>query len=282
MLESKIQLPSRATEACCTCASLLPTAPTVDDATEKPTPAPQPRRLPCCLRVICAPCLATNPRFALYCPFCQISTAPSALPQGLRDPPSYDAAAASAEPRDGDGDESRSEPGLPGVGDEPPPYTAEPQQPQHGTAAETGAQPRPGQDLTHHLQHPDDSIASLALLYGVPRAVLRAHNGLAADDLLFARHSVRIPASHYAGPSLSPAPVRAPAEEARRRALRRFMVACKVAEYEVAEVYLEQEGWGLERAVERYREDERWEREHPLHPGGKGKGKIGRRLMGQR
>ncbi|SMQ47624.1 unnamed protein product [Zymoseptoria tritici ST99CH_3D7] len=42
------------------------------------------------------------------------------------------------------------------------------------------------------------------------------------------------------------------------------MVACKVAEYDVATLYLQQSEWNLEAAIDAYREDERWEKEHPL------------------
>jgi hypothetical protein len=51
------------------------------------------------------------------------------------------------------------------------------------------------------------------------------------------------------------------------------MVATKVADYDVAVLYLEQSGYALEEAVERFRADERWEREHPLHDAGRKKGK---------
>jgi hypothetical protein len=34
--------------------------------------------------------------------------------------------------------------------------------------------------------------------------------------------------------------------------------------YDVATLYLEQSDWDLEAAIEAYREDERWEKEHPL------------------
>merc|ERR1711916_132940 len=76
-------------EACCTCATLLSSIPpTYDEKTEKPSQFE--RRLDCCGRAICARCLTDNPRFATYCPFCQISTGPSPLPaQGLREPPTY-------------------------------------------------------------------------------------------------------------------------------------------------------------------------------------------------
>lgn len=42
--------------------------------------------------------------------------------------------------------------------------------------------------------------------------------------------------------------------------------------YDVALLYLEQTDYNLEAAIEAYKEDERWEREHPLE-GDKGKKK---------
>lgn len=69
--------------------------------------------------------------------------------------------------------------------------------------------------------------------------------------------------------SLSPRPVEGEEEEARKAKIRRWMVACKCAEYDVAELYLEQAGYDLGVAVERFLEDEEWERMNPLE--GKGK-----------
>jgi hypothetical protein len=51
------------------------------------------------------------------------------------------------------------------------------------------------------------------------------------------------------------------------------MVACKEPEYDVAVLYLQHADWDLERAVEGWKEDERWEREHPLKAKDKGKEK---------
>lgn len=62
-------------------------------------------------------------------------------------------------------------------------------------------------------------------------------------------------------------------EERKRVAVRRFMVQAKCPEYDVAVLYLEQANGELGDALERWTEDERWEREHPLQ-GGKGKGKA--------
>lgn len=56
--------------------------------------------------------------------------------------------------------------------------------------------------------------------------------------------------------------------------------------YDVALLYLKQVDYDLEAAVEAYRDDERWEKEHPLK-GVEGKGKMKhdvgkRRFTGQR
>ena len=50
----------------------------------------------------------------------------------------------------------------------------------------------------------------------------------------------------------------------------------------MAELYLEQAGGDLEIAVERFREDERWERENPMVKGkGRSKKRFGMGLSGQ-
>lgn len=71
--------------------------------------------------------------------------------------------------------------------------------------------------------------------------------------------------------SLSPRPVEGEEEEARKAKIRRWMVACKCAEYDVAELYLEQAGYDLGVAVERFLADEEWERRNPLEGRGKTK-----------
>lgn len=63
-------------------------------------------------------------------------------------------------------------------------------------------------------------------------------------------------------------------EEARKAKVRRWMVGCKCAEYEVAELYLEQAGYDLGRAVERYLADEEWERTHPMESKKRGKERV--------
>ncbi|KUI59817.1 hypothetical protein VP1G_07071 [Cytospora mali] len=88
--------------------------------------------------------------------------------------------------------------------------------------------------------------------------VLRRHNNLTSDHLLSARRTVLIPGSHYpSGVSLSPRPVEGEEGEARRAKIRRWMVGCKCADYDVAELYLGQSGYDLDAAVAKYLDDER-------------------------
>lgn len=135
------------------------------------------------------------------------------------------------------------------------------------------ADPRPPDTL--HFVHPtEDTIPSLSLRYNVPAHVLRAHNKLASDHLVPARRTLLIPGSHYpSGVSLRPRPVEGEEEEARKAKIRRWMVACKCVDYEVAELYLGQTGYDLGTAVERFLADEAWEKEHPMEGKGKAKGR---------
>ena len=206
-------------EACCTCATLLDSIPPqYDEKTEKP--ARHERRPECCGRAICARCITDNPRFETYCPFCQISIAPTPLPQGLRDPPAYSPP------------EETSVPPSRYTGtdhnDDPPAYsTLEALQPppEKSRANETAP------DVLHFVDPANDSISSLSLRYGVPAFALRRTNNLYADHLLAARRTVLIPGEYYkGGVSLSPRPVEGEEEEIRKGKVRRWMVACKVAE----------------------------------------------------
>lgn len=238
-------------EACCTCATLLSSIPpTYDEKTEKPSQFE--RRLDCCGRAICARCLTDNPRFATYCPFCQISTGPSPLPaQGLREPPTYSLHSNET------------------VDDELPPYTAH-----NGLQLplEKAASTENAPDVLHFVDQNNDSIASLSLAYGVPPDVLRRTNKMFADHLLAARRTILIPGEYYkGGVSLSPRPLEGEEEELKKTKLRKFMVGCKVAEYDVAVLYLEQSSYHLENAMTAFRADERWEKEHPLQAAKKGK-----------
>ena len=135
-----------------------------------------------------------------------------------------------------------------------------------------GSQPPETDDVVHYLD-PDDSIPSLSLAYQVPVRILRAHNGVYSDNLLAARKWVLIPSSHYQGPPLSSPPD--PAEEERRNKLRRWMVATKCPDYDVAILYLKGSEYDLETAVEAFRADEQWEKEHPMK--GKQRARPGQR-----
>lgn len=82
-----------------------------------------------------------------------------------------------------------------------------------------------------------------------------------------------IPGEYYkGGVSLSPRPIEGEEEEARKSKIRRWMVACKVHEYDVAVLYLEQAGYDLEMATEAFFADEEWERTHPVEATARGKG----------
>ncbi len=86
--------------------------------------------------------------------------------------------------------------------------------------------------MLHFLNHSTDSVLSLSLRYGVPIGALRRANGITSDHLLLARRTVVIPGEFYkGGVSLSPRPVEGEEEEARKGKIRRWMVACKVAEW---------------------------------------------------
>ncbi|KAF2874194.1 hypothetical protein BDV95DRAFT_488123 [Massariosphaeria phaeospora] len=252
------------TEACCTCAAQLSSIPpTYNEKTEKP--AQYERRLECCSRAICARCITDNPRFADYCPFCQVSIVPSPLPQGLREPPAY------------------SPPTEKQVDDQPPPYSAHNslQPPPEKTKGEGENAP----DVLHFVDSNNDSLASLSLRYGVPADVLRRTNGLYADHLVAARRTVLIPGEYYkGGVSLSPRPLEGEEEEVRKGKVRKFMVGCKVAEYDVALLYLQQADYDLDQAIAAFKADEKWEQEHPLEAAKKGKSKAsqtsGRRRWG--
>ncbi|PSR93952.1 hypothetical protein BD289DRAFT_428371 [Coniella lustricola] len=269
-------------EACCTCATIIRdsrdamSSARLDTNTEKQYSNPQDRRLDCCARVICGNCIDTNPRFASYCPYCQLSSSPSnPLPQGLREPPSYDAITSKDSHRGIIVDHHHLQPQH-----APPPYTNDLHRPnpshtfdeKHSSASSAAAHQQ--EDTLHFLHPTHDTIHSLSLRYNVPAPILRAHNNLTSDHLLPARRTILIPgAYHPSGISLSPRPIEGEEEEKRKGKIRRWMVRCKCADYSAAELYLEQSGYELEDAVGRYLADEAWERAHPLEIKGTGKGK---------
>ncbi|KAF5659928.1 hypothetical protein FHETE_9210 [Fusarium heterosporum] len=242
-------------DSCSTCATLLSSAPAYTSKDD--LSLPQDRRVACCARIICGKCIHKNERFADYCPYCQVSTAPSSLPQGLKEPPAYTSLPSSS---------SR-------ISGAPPPYSAasSTQNAQDEKAAlAQDALKEDAPDILHFLDHRCDSVSSLSLRYGVPAHALRRSNNITSDYLLLGRRTVLIPGEYYkGGVSLSPRPVEGEEEELRKGKIRRFMTSCKVSDYDVAVLYLEQSGYDTENAVTAYLDDEKWEQEHSTP--GKGK-----------
>ena len=196
--------------ACATCASRFDSP--LDPLSEKPLlPG---RDLDCCGRSICSRCLNQNKRYETYCPYCQISTQPSLLPQGLKDPPAYS-------PLD-----NRLPPSRTLHDDELPAYSEHqavqaPSEKQNHDVSE---------DVLHFLT-PNDTMLSLSLAYGVPINALRKTNNVYADHLIQGRKTVLIPGEYYkGGVSLSPQPLESEEEELKKNKTRRWQVACKVAE----------------------------------------------------
>lgn len=154
-------------------------------------------------------------------PFCQVSNIRNPLPQGLWDPPAY-SIALSQEP-----DSALL---VPSRGDVLPAYSVNDFE---GSveSKKLASVTSPSEDVLHFLDPSHDSLSSLSLQYGVPQEALRRMNGLYADHLLAARRTILIPGEFYkGGVSLSPRPVDGEEKDSRKIKIRRWMVACKVAE----------------------------------------------------
>ncbi|RGP76521.1 hypothetical protein FSPOR_104 [Fusarium sporotrichioides] len=191
-----------------------------------------------------------------YCPYCQVSTVPTSLPQGLKEPPAYSSSSSTAH--------------IPGA---PPPYSAA-STTQHvndeKAALAQDILKEDAPDILHFLDHRHDSISSLSLRYGVPASALRRSNNITSDHLLLGRRTILIPGEYYkGGVSLSPRPIEGEEEEMRKGKIRRFMTSCKVSDYDIAVLYLEQSSYDIANAVTAYLDDEKWEQEHSVP--GKGK-----------
>lgn len=157
-------------------------------------------------------------------PFCQISTVPSTLPQGLYDPPAY---SPPPSPR----------PSFASLAHDPetdvlPSYASlSSSRPSQIDTKDPASSLTPAPDVLHFLA-PSDTLQSLSLAYNVPIPVLRSTNNLFSDHLVAARRTVLIPGQYYkGGVSLNPRPVEGEEEELRRSKIRKWMVGCKVAEY---------------------------------------------------
>ncbi|KAK3340799.1 hypothetical protein B0H65DRAFT_430404 [Neurospora tetraspora] len=260
---NKATMAQQPLDACCTCATLLSSVPRFVLETEKPLP--DDRRLSCCGRVICGNCIYNNPRFSSYCPYCQTPSSSSSSSSSYPTPINPHAI---------------------------PPTTAETQDPKPSKDQKVP-------DTIHHL-HPHDTLPSLSLRYSVPLPILLAHNRLplfslstssspfhsSSSALLFARgrRTILIPGEYNpSGVSLSPFPVESEEEIEKKKKIRKWMMRTKVADYDVAVLYLEGCGFDVEQAVKALRDDERWEREHPLRDGDQGRGttKGKGRVMGR-
>ncbi|KAK4137381.1 hypothetical protein BT67DRAFT_414630 [Trichocladium antarcticum] len=287
-------------DVCCTCATLFSALARVSSS-EKPLP--ENKQLDCCGRIICHGCIQacrpSNPRFLSYCPYCQVSgrsplahrlkdrprgREPTSTPATTLDPPPYSTVAPAIISPPGT---PATRPDLTDSSYPPPPYppspvttatatTATPSRPNpQDNQPPAAPTPHPTTSITHHLRHthPHDTIPSLSLCYGIPAARLRRHNNLTSDHLLAARQTLLIPTpnpspnpSPNPAPnlsSLSPHPVEDAAERQRKTTVRRWMVACKEADYDVAVVYLAGVGYDLDAGVRRYWDDERWVGGHP-------------------
>jgi len=198
-------------DACCICSSLLDT---YDPKTEKAI-IPE-RHLGCCGRTVCARCIRQNSRYETYCPYCQISSEPSLLPQGLKDPPAY----SSLEEKQPLSDSKHAE------DDDLPAYSASDSRPMMSEKSRD----EPAPDVLHFVT-PNDTPQSLSLAYAIPLNALRKTNNLFADHLLQGRKTVLIPGEYYkGGVSLSPQPLESEEEEIKKNKIRRWMVTCKVSE----------------------------------------------------
>ncbi|KAK4163513.1 thiamine biosynthetic bifunctional enzyme [Cladorrhinum sp. PSN259] len=251
--------------ACCTCATLLSnTAPRISSTSEKPV---SDRTLDCCSRIICGDCIDKTPRFLTYCPYCQTSgrisssaSSSSASRSRLTSPPPY------------------SPP--PSVTTSPPPYTLSSAAPPIQDLKSSSSSSSSSCESIVHFLLPTDSISSLSLLYNIPPPLLRKHNNLPSDHLLFARSTILIPPGYGTQTSHSPQPIESEAELLRKTKIRKFMVKCKESDYDVAVTYLQGSGYDLEEACSRYHEDEEWEKGNPLE--GKKKKKLSKENGGEK
>lgn len=222
------------------------------------------RNLGCCGRSVCGECiqvcastfnflngsglflflkfdnlnLQENPRFGVYCPFCQ-SIAKS--------------------DKDGD-DEVLSFRPL------PPSYTPAPNShppPSYRLPSSSPSSSLPNKVL-HCLQR-NDTILSLPLLYKLPTHVVRNHSHLFLDHLLHARRTIKITGPPCNGPSLSDVPTEEEQEQdAEKSKIKRFQLKTKCGDIDSAEVYLKDSGWNEDLAEKNWLADERWARENPM------------------
>lgn len=181
---------------------------------------------------------------------------PGPLPQGLKQPPPYTHAGSSEDLA-------------------PPPYHINKDLSASDTStSNTGNvynEKQIVEDTLHFLDHEHDTISSLSLRYGVPASALRQRNNIGSDHLLQGRKTILIPGEYYhKGESLSPRPIDGEEEERRKSRIRRFMTTCKVHDYSVAVLYLEQADYDLQLAIEKHIADDQWEKQQLNNRRGRG------------
>src|SRR5271156_194334 len=176
--------------------------------------------------IVFADLLQAKPRLEDYCPRCQLryTDDPSKTPFSPV-PPSYESLL--------------------------PPYSLSPH-------PNVPLQDSKGPGCIHYLRH-NDTLIGLSLMYKIPlQDIRRANNLFGNDNLMHARHYVFIPGYH--GPSLSREPEEPEEVEIRKIALKRFQLISKCVDYKMATIYMENSGWNIEAAVEKYNDDIAWEK----------------------
>lgn len=158
---------------------------------------------PCCGRFVCGLCARRNPRLVETCILCQLP-----IPHDLRDSlPGYDEYLPGYQPDDDDDTTPRTTDTKSNHEKSPLGYK------------EIGVQ---------HFVRKEDSVASLSLSYNVPASTIRKANHLFSDTLLQGRSFILVPGATR---SLSDRPGE---EDVRKGKLKRFMVAVKCTDYDMA------------------------------------------------
>lgn len=162
-------------------------------------------RTPCCDRFVCGRCARSNPRLAETCILCQLPI-----------PPEFDG--------------SVNEDNLPDYEEDLPEYDQSVRS-SHKNALENDkcSEDHAYKELgVQHYVRKQDSIASLSLAYKVEASVIRRANHIFQDNLLQGRSFIVIPGVTK---SLSAAPGE---DEERKVKLKKFMVAVKCTDYDMA------------------------------------------------
>ncbi|GAA5974221.1 hypothetical protein JCM11641_003335 [Rhodosporidiobolus odoratus] len=306
-------------QLCSTCSSTLDASASLPSHSEKSAP---PTTFACGHRV-CGACVAKRRRLAQSCILCssldgvlaqpsttfatQSTAASQNLPPSSANPPSYSSTTGPNEAEnfvlgDSDDEEVLAESLTPS----PPPADEEwkgepPAYAEDGALRHTDAK----NPMLHYLR-PEETLAGLALRYGVEGHVLCTTNKLPISTLSTTPHLLHtlpfllLPPGSRA--STSTAPLLPEPLERKRLVVRRFQMQTKCSDWAMAQAYVDQvfrareeetrltgtgedrasvgegaegqvrEGGELEEAVEAYLKDERWEKEQQTlgKPNGKG------------